>query len=83
MRPRRTPEDLERTARLDDKDKKFIEAFHASRSLNPELMEARIRSSGMDPAVAERAAAYIRGLARKHDRPGDDGPGNLSDDRSR
>jgi hypothetical protein len=59
------PEDIivSKLARLDDKDKKFILAFHAVRPLDPDVIESRIRSSRMDLAVANRAVAYIRALA--------------------
>jgi hypothetical protein len=58
------PEDIivSKLARLDEKDKKFILAFHAARPLHPDVIESRIRSSRMDLAVADRAVAYIRAL---------------------
>jgi hypothetical protein len=59
------PEDIivSKLARLDEKDKRFIVAFHAARPLDPDVIERRVRSSRMDPAVADRAVAYIRALA--------------------
>lgn len=61
------PEDIivSKVARLDDKDKTFIDALHTARPLDPDLIERRIRSSRMEPAVADRAVAYIRALARR------------------
>jgi hypothetical protein len=58
------PEDIvvSKLTRLDEKDKKFILAFHAVRPLDPNVLEGRIRSSRMDLAVADRAIAYIRAL---------------------
>jgi hypothetical protein len=58
------PEDIivSKLARLDEKDKKFVLAFHAVRPLDPDVMESRIRSSRMDLAVADRAVAYIQEL---------------------
>jgi hypothetical protein len=56
------PEDLivSKLARLDDKDKQFIEAYNLVCSLNPHLIEERIRSTNLDSAIADRARAYIR-----------------------
>jgi len=34
------------------------------RPLDPEVIEKRIRSSPMDPTVADRAVAYIQALTR-------------------
>jgi hypothetical protein len=58
------PEDIivSKLARLDGKDRRFIEAFHAVRPLDPAVIEERTRSSPMDPAAAERAVAYMRRL---------------------
>jgi hypothetical protein len=61
------PEDLivSKLARLDDKDKSFIETYHAERPLDPSVIEERIRLSDFDPARAQRARTYIRNLTRK------------------
>jgi hypothetical protein len=58
------PEDLivSKLARLDDKDKSFIEAYHSERPLDPNVIEDRIRLSNFEPPVAQRARAYIRNL---------------------
>jgi hypothetical protein len=60
------PEDIivSKLARLDDKDRKFVEAFNAVRPLDPDVIEKRIRLSSMDPAVADRAVSFIHGLIR-------------------
>jgi len=59
-----SPEDLivSKLARLDPKDKTFVEAYHARRPLDPALIENRIHNSQFEPAVAERAIAFIRAL---------------------
>jgi hypothetical protein len=61
------PEDLivSKLARLDDKDKSFIEAYHSERPLDPSVIEERIRLSDFEAIIAERARAYIRNLTRK------------------
>jgi hypothetical protein len=58
------PEDLivSKLARLDDKDKLFIEAYHSARPLEPTVIEERIRLSDFEPPIAQRACAYIRNL---------------------
>ncbi len=59
-----SPEDLilSKLARLDDKDKQFVEAYHRARPLDINLIEARIAETDLDPAVAARAIAYMRSL---------------------
>jgi hypothetical protein len=61
------PEDLivSKLARLDDKDKSFIEAYHAARPLDPRIIEERIRLSNFESPIADRACVYIRNLTRK------------------
>jgi hypothetical protein len=58
------PEDLivSKLARLDDKDKDFVEAYHKARPLDLQLIEQRITETDLDPAVADKAIAYIRSL---------------------
>jgi hypothetical protein len=58
------PNDLvvSKLARLDDKDKDFIEAYHRARTLDTHLIEQRIAETDLDPAIAGRAIAYIRNL---------------------
>jgi hypothetical protein len=59
------PEDLvvSKLARLDDKDKAFVEAYHNARPLDIALIEERIAATDLDPAVAALAVAFVRGLA--------------------
>jgi hypothetical protein len=58
------PEDLivSKLARLDDKDKDFVEAYHRTRPLDVQLIEERIVETDLEPAIAERAVAYLRRL---------------------
>jgi hypothetical protein len=71
------PEDVivSKLARMDEKDRRFVEAYHAVRPLDAQVIEQRIRSSRMELAVAERAVAYIQMLARKSGHRGGDGSG--------
>ncbi len=61
------PEDLmvSKIARLDERDKRFVEAIHAMRPLDLDLVERRIRETELDLAVAERAISYVRSLKPK------------------
>jgi len=65
------PEDIivSKLARLEDKDKSFIEAYHEARPLDPNLIEERIGLSNFDPQIADRAREYIRGLTRTTNDP--------------
>jgi hypothetical protein len=58
------PEDLivSKLARLDDKDKDFVEAYHRTRPLDVQLIEERIVETDLEPAIVERAVAYLRRL---------------------
>jgi hypothetical protein len=49
------PEDLvvSKVARLDDRDKTFVEAIHAQRPLDLDLVEQRIRETGLDSLSQE------------------------------
>jgi len=60
------PEDIivSKLARLNEKDKSFIEAYHSGRPLDASLIEERIRLSDFEPAIADRAFAYIRNLTK-------------------
>jgi hypothetical protein len=60
------PEDLivSKLARLTDKDKSFIEAYHVARPLDPRVIEERIRLSNFESPIADRALAYIRNLTQ-------------------
>jgi len=61
------PEDVivSKLARLDDKDKVFIETYHSARPLDLSVIEERIHLSNFEPAIAERARAYVRDLGRR------------------
>jgi hypothetical protein len=63
-----SPEDLivSKLARLDEKDRLFIEAYHSVRPLNPNVIEQLIRLTDLETPVADRACVYIRNLARKN-----------------
>ena len=54
-----SPEDLivSKLARLDHKDRQFVEAYHRARPLDINLIEARIAETDLDPAIAARAIA--------------------------
>ncbi|MBX9777332.1 MAG: hypothetical protein K2Y71_23390 [Xanthobacteraceae bacterium] len=62
-----SPEDLivSKLARLEEKDKIFIETYHSARPLDPNLIEERIRQSDLLPEIADKAIAYIHELARR------------------
>lgn len=62
-----SPEDLivSKLARLDEKDRLFIEAYHSVRPLDPKMIEQLIRLTDLETPVADRARVYIRNLARK------------------
>jgi Nucleotidyltransferase of unknown function (DUF6036) len=59
------PEDVvvSKLARLNEKDRDFIMAYHTARPLDPRLIEDRIKVTDLDPAVSRRAVDYIRSLA--------------------
>jgi hypothetical protein len=59
------PEDLiiSKLARLDDKDKSFIEAYHAARPIDPKVIEDRLELCGLEPEIVARARTYIRNLS--------------------
>jgi hypothetical protein len=61
-----SPEDIvvSKLARLDDKDRDYVKAFHAVRPLDPDVIAKRIRTSGMDGAVEDRALSTSRACAR-------------------
>jgi hypothetical protein len=58
------PEDLivSKLARLDNKDKAFVQAYHNARPLDIALIEERIAATDLDPAVAALAVGYVRSL---------------------
>ena len=61
------PEDLivSKLARLDDKDKAFIEAYYAERPLDVGVIEERIGLTDFAAPIARRARDYIGNLAGK------------------
>ena len=70
------PEDLivSKLARLDDKDKVFVETYHAARPLDLDEIERRIHITDLDPAIADHAIAYVRKLKCEHDKDVGGGP---------
>jgi len=60
------PEDIvvSKLARLDQKDRDYIKAFHAARPLDPDIIEKRVRASGMDNMIEGRALSFVRELVR-------------------
>jgi hypothetical protein len=63
------PKDLivSKLARLDDKDKMFVEAYNSARPLDIAIIEECIAATDLDPEVAARAVAYVRSLAGSAD----------------
>jgi len=63
-----SPEDIvvSKLARLDEKDRDYVKAFHAARPLDRDVIEQRIRASGMDSAFEGRALSFVRELVRDH-----------------
>jgi hypothetical protein len=58
------PEDVivSKLARLDEKDKQFIEAYHSARPLDLKAIEEKIGLTKFEPAIADRARTYIHKL---------------------
>jgi hypothetical protein len=63
------PEDLivSKLARLDPKDKEFVESYIDARPLDLKAIEELVLATDLDPAVADRAITYLRSLARRED----------------
>jgi hypothetical protein len=55
------PEDIivSKLARLSEKDREFVEAYHAARPLNHDLIVERIKATKLDPAFEEQAIAFV------------------------
>ena len=55
------PEDVivSKLARLSEKDKEFVEAYHAARPLNNDLIVERIKATKLDPAFEAQAIAFV------------------------
>jgi hypothetical protein len=61
------PEDVivSKLARLAAKDKEFVEAYHAARPLNAELIVERVKATNLEPVLQERALNFVLRLARR------------------
>jgi len=61
------PEDVivSKLARLAVKDKEFVEAYHAARPLNAELIVERVKATNLEPALQARALNFVHRLARR------------------
>jgi hypothetical protein len=68
------PEDVivSKLARLSDKDKDFVEAYHAGRPLDLELIIERTKTTDLAPALQQRAIDLVKRLA-KQPSPGSSG----------
>ena len=55
------PEDVvvSKLARMAEKDKDFVFAYHEARPLDPKLIEERIKATDFEPAISKRAIDYI------------------------
>lgn len=62
---------VSKLARLDPKDKDFIEAFHAEWPLDRVLIEARIADSDFGSEAAKLAVAYVRALTKRRANDGE------------
>jgi hypothetical protein len=60
------PEDVivSKLARLSEKDREFIEAYHAARPLNRNLIVERIKATKLEPAFEEQAIAFVGRLEK-------------------
>lgn len=60
------PEDVivSKLARLSDKDKEFVEAYHVARPLNPALIIERIKATSLEPELQQRAVGFITHLTK-------------------
>ena len=60
------PEDVivSKLARLSEKDREFVEAYHAARPLNHNLIVERIKATKLDPAFQEQAIAFVGQLKK-------------------
>jgi hypothetical protein len=56
---------VSKLARLDEKDRNFVEAYHRERALDTRVIEERIAEADLDPAIRDRAIAYVRHLGSK------------------
>jgi hypothetical protein len=51
-------------ARLSEKDREFVEAYHAARPLNHDLIVERIKAAKLDPAFQDQAIAFVGRLGK-------------------
>jgi hypothetical protein len=60
------PEDVvvSKLARLSEKDREFVEAYHAARPLNHDLIVERIKATKLEPAFQEQAIAFVGRLEK-------------------
>jgi hypothetical protein len=63
------PEDIivSKLARLSEKDKAFVEAYHAERPVNPERIIDLIEATKLEAALQKRAIAFVGRLAKEPD----------------
>ena len=61
------PEDVivSKLARLSEKDKQFVEAYHAARPLDPDLLITRINATELEAALQDRAKDFVGRLAKE------------------
>jgi hypothetical protein len=60
------PEDVivSKLARLSEKDKEFVEAYHGARPLNLELIVERVNATDMESELKARSIAYVTHLVK-------------------
>lgn len=60
------PEDIivSKLARLSDKDKEFVEAYHAARPLDLDLIVQRIKATTLEPELQQQAIGFVTHLAK-------------------
>jgi hypothetical protein len=60
------PEDLivSKLARLELRDKEFVEIYHRERPLDLNLIVQRIKDTDLEPEIAEQAVSFIKWLGR-------------------
>jgi hypothetical protein len=49
---------------LSEKDREFVEAYHAARPLNHDLVVERIEATKLEPAFQEQAIAFLGRLKK-------------------
>jgi hypothetical protein len=61
------PEDVivSKLARLSDKDKEFVEAYHAARPLNLDVIVERIKATTLEAELQQRAIGFVTRLAKQ------------------